>query len=190
MKKLVFALVAGAALVLTGCAAGPTVIPAESLSTAQTPGASAPASETPTATEDAATPSESASASDQAKFGDTAKFDSGVTITISKGVAFKPSTYAMSLGGKITGKPMLYTVTVKNGGTEPLTGMSVTTTATSGTAEAPQIIDTEKKINGIATSTILPGKTLVYKVAFDTANPKDVTIDVSPDYISHVYFSN
>ena len=62
MKKLVFALVAGAALVLSGCAAGPTVIPAESLSTAQTPGASAPASETPTATEDAATPSEAPAA--------------------------------------------------------------------------------------------------------------------------------
>jgi hypothetical protein len=84
MKKLVFALVAGAALVLSGCAAGPTVIPAESLSSAQTPGASAPASETPTATEDAATPSESATTEAPATSDGTAEnpLKMGATATV------------------------------------------------------------------------------------------------------------
>lgn len=59
MKKLVLVLVTGAALVLSGCASGPTVIPAEALNSTS-PAATAPASETPTATEDAATPSEEA----------------------------------------------------------------------------------------------------------------------------------
>jgi len=84
MKKLVLALVAGAALALTGCAAGPTVIPAESLSTAQTPGASAPASETPTATQDAATPSESATTEAPATSDGTAEnpLKMGATATV------------------------------------------------------------------------------------------------------------
>lgn len=179
MFTKVLAAVGSAALLVTlaACASTPTVT--------STPLATAPAAST-----DTPAPSDSSTPSDQAKFGSTATFDTGVAVTISKGKVYKPGSYASSLSGEITAKPVVYTVTIKNGGTDPLPGMSVTTSATSGTAEAPQIIDTEKGIKGILQSTVLPGKTIVYKVAFDAANPADVTIDVSPDYVNHVYFSN
>lgn len=183
MKKLVFGFIA-AALLLAGCASNPpTVIPAESLSS--TPAASAPA----TATEDATTPSESATVPGQAKFGDTVKFDSGVAITVSKGTVFKPSATAMRWDGtKIKGTPMFFTITVKNGSAEPVKGMSITASATSGTSEAEFILDEPYEAASFAT--IMPGKTIVYKTAYDVANPKDVTIDMSPDFINHAYFTS
>lgn len=136
-------------------------------------------------------PSESATVPGQAKFGDTVKFDSGVIITVSKGKVFKPSADAFRFDGKpVKGTAMVFTVTVKNGSSEPVNGMGITANATSGTETAEFIIDIKTDYVAASSATIMPGKTIIYKVPFDVQNPKDVTIDMSPDFVNHAYFTS
>lgn len=162
--KLVFAYLAVVAMLVTGCASSPTI----------TDGSGAP-------------PAASSSApSDQAKFGNTATFDSGVAVTV-KAATYKAGKYATTLTGKPK-NPMLFTITVKNGSTENLEAAMISTTVTSGSEESSAIVDIEKKVTGMSTATVLPGKSLTYTVAYDVKDPKDVQMDVSPDLVSHVYF--
>lgn len=83
-----------------------------------------------------------------------------MSITVGKPAAYTPSVSAYP------SKPgVIMDVTVKNGSQEPLNPFALTMQATSGEQQAEQIFDVENNI-GSPTASVLPGRTIKFKVAF------------------------
>lgn len=112
------------------------------------------------------------------KFGNTYQYEDGVSVLVGNPTKFHPSEYAVT--GK--GSPVEMQVTVKNGSKKAYDPAVFSMTASSGQAEAEQIFDSEKGLNGSPSTKVLPGKTVKFKVGFSVKNPKDLTVEVSPGF--------
>lgn len=128
----------------------------------------------------AATAATSAERSGPAAFGDTLTKD-GVSVTVGAPAAFTPSSFAASGSGMGAGPSSLLAVTVANGTDKVLNPWAVNLTATSGDAQVGQVHDSA---NGVLapTADILPGKTLVWKVAFESPPSKPLDVQVSVNF--------
>ncbi|RKW71731.1 DUF1942 domain-containing protein [Galactobacter caseinivorans] len=121
---------------------------------------------------------EAGSESSDPKLGDAYTWENGMKIAVSKPKKFKPSEYAMA---DVQGKPQVFTVTVTNGTEEDFKPVILSLSASSGGSEAEQIFDSSQGVE-MPTTTVKPGKTVTYKVAFDVEDPDDITMDVSPGF--------
>ena len=95
------------------------------------------------------------------KFGSTFTWDDGVALTVSKPKEFTSGPYA----APASTKGYLFDVTVKNGSKEPVEAFAIMLQATSDDQQAEQIFDVEAGIDA-PSATLLPGRTIKYKVAF------------------------
>lgn len=99
-------------------------------------------------------------------FGTVAK-SGDVSVSVSAPAKFAPSSSAVSMGGPIA-RAVAVNITITNNGTESyqFNPFIVGAKATAGGSAAPEITDFEKGAGTTAESTILPGKSYTYTVAF------------------------
>jgi hypothetical protein len=173
-------LVAVAALGLTGCGGvDKAASPAPEASVAapvseQTP---EPAVETP---------------SNVVEFGGVYTWENGVSISVSAPSEFVASEYAM---GATPGQAqVVFTFVLTNGSTEPLEPMTFPTAASGGT-EAASIYDSGNPLGEIGSSpstSVLPGKTVQWLVAYSVADINDIIVEVSPgfEYQNAIFTNN
>lgn len=148
---------------------------------------SAPAMETTVeAAEEVAT---TEAPSENPKFGQKATWSDGVSVTVSEPSDFTPSEYAAGVTG---GTPKLFEVTIENGSQKNVDPQMFFFSAQSGSQEASEIYDTEQGLDMTPTTTLLPGKSVNFKIAFDLADPSDITMEVGVlDFEKDsIYFTN
>ncbi|ODU00004.1 MAG: hypothetical protein ABS81_24670 [Pseudonocardia sp. SCN 72-86] len=107
---------------------------------------------------------------------------SDVAYSVSTPAAYTPSSSAASMGGDIA-RAIKFDVTITNNGSTPFAfnPFAVGAKATAAGTSAPDITDIRKKIGVPKSSTILPGKSLTYTVAFSVPEQKgDVQVELSP----------
>ncbi len=112
-------------------------------------------------------------------FGQAYTWEDGLSVTIDKPKAYKPSESAYVDG---EGKPMSLKVTLVNGSDEAFDPTLATVSAQSGNEEASEIFDTAKNLEGAPSTKLLPGREASYTVAFSFADPDDIVVEFSPDF--------
>ena len=184
-RTIVAALVAAAALALTGCG-GSTATPGAAKTT---PAATSSPSGSLDVETEAPSGEEDLPGTDKpGAFGETFTFEDGLEVTVGKPAKFKPSEYAAT--GK--GTHLKFTVVIKNGTKANYDPSLFFTTLSSGESEAESIYDTDKGIEGGPSTTIRPGKSAKFVIGYSVKNPKDLTMEVNPggfDY-SDVLYTN
>ena len=123
------------------------------------------------------------------KFGQSYTWKDGLSVTVSKGVPFKPSSSAYI--EKKSPAYLQYTITIVNKTGATYDPALFHVTAQSGDTEANQIFDSSSDLGGAPSTKILNGRQSTFKVGFGVANPKDVVMEVSPgfEYDSVLYTS-
>ncbi|MGD9989215.1 DUF4190 domain-containing protein [Pseudonocardia sp.] len=107
---------------------------------------------------------------------------SDIGYSVSTPAAYTPSAGAAALGGEIA-RAVRFDVTITNNSATPFAfnPFVVGAKASAAGADAPQITDIQKKVGVTTSSTILPGKSLTYGVAFSVPEQKgDVQVELSP----------
>jgi hypothetical protein len=102
-----------------------------------------------------------------------------VSFSVSQPTAFTPSS---SAAGATTGRAVKMNVTVTNTGTAPyaFNPFTVNPRATAGGVPAAEIVDLTNRLGVTSQSTILPGKSLTYAVAFAVPKaPGEFQIELS-----------
>lgn len=123
---------------------------------------------------------EPAGTSGTSKFGQVWKYEDGVTLTVSKPAAGTATETATAPGKALS----IYTVTIVNGGKEPLkpTAFPTVNFGPEGVS-AEQVYDSAQGLSDSFDNTILPGKRATVKYAFDMpVNAKDVIFSITPDF--------
>lgn len=122
-------------------------------------------------------------------FGSTATFDGGLSLSVAAPVEFTPGEYAAGAG---TGTPMTFEVTLTNGTDAPFDPSMFYMTASSGGTEASSIFDGD--LTTTPTTTMLPGATTTFQVAFDIVDPTAIVAEVNPSVadfdLDSVLFAN
>lgn len=131
-------------------------------------------------------------ASNPLGFGETYTWDNGLTVTISDPEEATLSEYAGEMYDLEAGTPTAFTVTLTNGTDKDVEAMMINTEMTSGGKESEAIFDSAAGFD-LPTATVLPGKSLEWKIGFVVADPADMILTVSDvlDFDSDkVHFTN
>lgn len=150
---------------LAGCTTAPT-------SSTPATGSSSAASATP------AQAAADGTAGHPFAFGQTWQPSGKMKISVGAPTPYTPSSSAVALGGK-TPRAVAVSVSVTNvPDGPPVPGMVITVQATAGDQQVQEIEDSAQNV-GSPTASILPGKTLTWKVAFGApAGAADFTVVV------------
>ena len=120
-------------------------------------------------------------------FGGTFTWDDDVSVTIGEPSAFTPDEFYEVEG---VSDYVVFDVELTNGTDENFDPSSFSVNVQSGTTEASQVYDTDQ-LGQSPTTTLLPGRSATFKVAFGVADPDDLVMEVSPtfgfDYDSAVF---
>lgn len=169
MRKPLIAITA-ALLLVSGCSS--TGGAADSSPPTGTNAASRAATQEPAASQTPADDGEVA-------FGSAFTWEDGLSVTVSKPKAFKPSEFAAGAEGK---HHVVITVTVVNKTGKAFDPSLITMTLQSGDNESSQIFDSEHGIKGSPDTKLLNGRQAKFKAAFSVANPKDLVLELAPDF--------
>lgn len=123
------------------------------------------------------------SAASVTRFGEAAKLDSGVSVAVGRPTSYTPGKYAATRKGTYdpdNGKAVQFSVTITNGGSKNFDPSIFDATANSGGQEALTIID--DTVGLPPRTTLTPGKSVTFPVAFQVKDPSDVTMDVEVDF--------
>lgn len=165
MRKTIFSLTSVIALAVTLSACGPQQAEVTEESQPATTATTAASAEPPTGEVNA-----------MPKFGDTVTYPDGLKITVKDLGEFEPSETS---AGNEGGTPHKIEITVENGSDNPVDPNLLHATASSGGKESNQIFDSEAGLNGVPTTTVLPGKSVTWVEGYAFADPDDVTFQIS-----------
>ncbi len=135
--------------------------------------------EAPAAADDASADSEPAdsggsSSSTYPAFGETVSLPSGVEVTVTGPEKYKLSSdWLEESYPEDQGELVSFEVVIKNGTSDEIEGWSITTKVVSDGKQATEVWDSGGGVE-YPNSTILPGKTLTYKAAYQVANANDL----------------
>ncbi len=103
-------------------------------------------------------------------------------MTVSELEAYRPSSSAAT--SRTAARYVSMTVTLTNGSDKNVEATGTTLVATAGGAPAEQVFDSAKGVLGSPTSTVLPGKSVTYTVAFGmlTKEQTDLQVEVRPGF--------
>jgi hypothetical protein len=179
MKKFTCtAAVATLALTLTGC--GQTASPSAGETGTNRPSSSSPSSSSSSSSApDAVETEEPAPEDTEFKFGESVKFDDGLSVTISKPKAFKPSQYA-AFDKEPAYVRITITVVNKTGATYDPSAFYAT--LQSANVEATSVYDSDKKIEGGPQTKLLKNREAKWDLGFGVKNPKDLVLEVTPGF--------
>ena len=119
-----------------------------------------------------------ASGDDPLAFGDTAEWDDGITITVSEPEDFTPSEFATDTEG---GDAVVFEITINNGTEENFDPSSVYPELQSGSSESSEIYDYDQ-LGERPSTTLLPGREVAWKVAFEVDDPDDLVMALQPSF--------
>jgi hypothetical protein len=113
-------------------------------------------------------------------FGQTITWPDGVAVSVSKPEPYRPSSSAATVAGAARFVSMKVTVT--NGSNKDVEATGTVLAATANGSPAEQVFDSAKGLNGSPTSTVLPGKSVTFTVAFGlpSKDPVDLQVDLRP----------
>ena len=113
-------------------------------------------------------------------FGQTYKWDDGLQVTITKPVTYKPTKWAVTSGKEKNN--LVVTVTLVNGTGAKFDPAMFHMSAQSGDADAEGVYDTAKGVGSSPETKLLAGRQAKWKAAFNVKNPKDLVLEVAPDF--------
>lgn len=168
MKKLTVAACLMALPLLTGCNADdvPTIVPPSSSSTT-------PNDPTPSPT---TTPS-TATTTGIKKWGDTYTWSDKVSVTVEHPTDFTPSNYSTKRSEFKNFTTL--TITIKNNTNELLDSGKFRFSATAGDKESQPIYDYENGLRGGPDASILPGKSLSFKLGYGYEKGQDFNLIIT-----------
>jgi hypothetical protein len=136
---------------------------------------------TETATTEAVTTEPAAATSTQAppstkKFGGTFSYLDGLSVRVTRPVAFQPSEFAMS-----TKSPhyVSFTITIVNKTGKTFDPASVSAALQSGDAECDEVFDSANGCNGSPSVKLLNGRQSTYKIGFGVPSTSDLVLDMT-----------
>ena len=123
-----------------------------------------------------------------AAFGDTVAFDDGLEVTVSAPQPYTPSDTAY-VDGPAPASYVAFDVTVTNGTGADYEPVGLFLTLQSGSSEEPQVFDSEQGLDGAPYTTLLPGRSVSFRIGFGASAPHDLVLELSAgfDYESVVY---
>ena len=115
-------------------------------------------------------------------FGQTITWPDGLAVTVSEPQAYQPSSAAAT--SRAPARYVSLTVTLTNESAKNVEAAGTTMAVTANGTAADQVFDTAKGIGGSPTSTVLPGKSITYTVAFGlpTTARADLQVEVRPSF--------
>jgi hypothetical protein len=131
--------------------------------------------------DDAADGSAGDAGSDTAVFGDTLAYDDGLEITVSAPQPYTPSESAY-VDGPAPAAYVAFDVTVVNGTGEDYEPVELFLTLQSGTSQEAQVFDTANGLDGTPYQTLLPGRSVAFRVGFGASDPADLVMEVTPGF--------
>lgn len=111
-------------------------------------------------------------------FGETATFEDGLAVAASVPAAYTPSEWAAGAEGFT--QFVRIDITLTNGTDEAFDPTLTYTTLSSAGVEGSQIFDSQNGLEGGPTTSLLPGQSVTFPVAFGVNDPADLTLEVSP----------
>ena len=179
MKRSTLAILAApvAALTLTACGIAPEASDSPALPS------SSSSEVTPEPWTEEATPDEVPEPSSSADsmvvgLGETFTWEDGTTARIEAPQSFQKSEWAA--GGEGYSNTISFKVTVTNVSDVPLDASFTSPVVTSGEREGDEIFDDE--VGGGPTSSILPGRTVTFTVAYGVDDPADIVAEFAPTW--------
>ncbi len=173
-----------ALLALTGCSTEVrgSASPAEVVAppTTGSPSTSAPSTGAPAPSAPAGDPGPGSPASGTAAFGTTVEYDDGLTVTVSPPQPYTPSESAY-IGGPAPASFVAFDVTVLNGTAadfEPTLLFSLQ----SGSTSEEQLFDSGGGLDGTPYQTLLPGRSVAFRIGFGASDPADLVLEVTPGF--------
>jgi hypothetical protein len=141
------------------------------------PSAAAPAA--PGAPADPGAPDQ---ASTTGTFGQNITWPDGVAVTVSEPKAYRPSSSAAA--SRAAARYVSMTITLTNGSDKNVEATGTTLAVTANGTPADEVFDSAKGIGGSPTSTVLPGKSVTYTVAFGvpTKEQTELQVEVRPGF--------
>jgi hypothetical protein len=123
-----------------------------------------------------------------AAFGGTSSWETGVQVTVQQPKAFRPSSTA---AGADRARAVSFEVNVTNGSDAPLELATMTIQASFNGQPIDQIFDSAKDIGGTPSTSVLPGKSATFSVAYSLdKEPGELQLEVRPGFIAdQSYFS-
>jgi hypothetical protein len=105
-----------------------------------------------------------------------------VAVTVSQPKAYRPSSSAAT--SQTAARYVSMTVTLTNGSDKNLESSGTSLAATANGTPADQVFDSAKNIGGTPMSTVLPGKSITYTVAFGlpTKDKADLQVEMRPGF--------
>lgn len=108
--------------------------------------------------------------------GETFERSDGVSITISEPRKFTPSEYAADRYSSPAFVVM--DVKIKNDGEQNFDPIETYASAQSGDKEAEDIYDSEQDIGSPPSTSVLPGRSTSYKIAYGVQDSKDLVVEI------------
>lgn len=120
-----------------------------------------------------------APATEYLTFGQTFTWEDGLAVTVTT-----PAAYTPSEGREVAGANayLRLTITIKNGTSAEFDPALAIDRMQSGSTEAESIIDSPQGITGGPSITLLPGRDIVYDVAYGVEDPADLVFQFAPDW--------
>lgn len=127
------------------------------------------------------TAEESETAAPNPRFGETHTYEDGVAVTVSLPQPYTPSGTA-SVGEPRPPAFVVFDITVTNGSQANYDPALFSASLQSGSTEAAMVFDSANNIGGTPTTTVLPGRDVVFRIAFGVTDPSDLVMEVAPGY--------
>jgi hypothetical protein len=106
-------------------------------------------------------------------------YDDGLGVKVSDLTDFAPSESAAFDEAPAY---LQVTVTITNNTGTDFDPSGFYATASSGGVEAPEIFDSENGIDGSPTTTVIPGKSVSFPIAFSVQDPADFLLEITPSF--------
>lgn len=115
--------------------------------------------------------------------GETWVYADGLEITVSKPKDFQPSNTAA--GGEGYSVFKKFTITITNNTNQPYEPLMAMVDASADGYEGDQIFDSAQGMGMAPSTTVRPGKSISWDVAFGLNGTKDLQVEVEPDFINY-----
>ncbi|MGY1822748.1 hypothetical protein [Geodermatophilus sp. SYSU D00079] len=115
------------------------------------------------------------------RFGETYTYENGLAVTVGPPQPYTPSDSA-AVGEPAPPAFVVFDVTVVNGTTGNYDPVSFSASLQSGVTEEEQVYDSANGIGGTPSTTLLPGRESVFRLAFGATDPADLVMEVSPSF--------
>lgn len=193
MKLVAPVLVLVLGFALTGCGEGePEATPTKTVTATATVTVTA----TPETGDATDAPTEAPADDDPSTeaFGGTISFENGLTVSISRPKRFAPSSEASYDGSPLPkGIPVMFTITLTNEGTAPLSRELEFVNVSSAGRETQEVglDDPQYNLQALPVDTRLPaGAKSVYEMGYVVGDPRDVSVEYTGNDLEPVTFTS